>query len=319
MKNLVIVALLVVATIGQVLGQVTKEQISVADREISKAEVNFKKAEKSFESQKAKKIAELKRDYRRAEIAGNRSENKEEIDAALKATKRLQSQIDSVSASTANADMYAKRTELKKWQDKKTELTAKFLEVKDSKKTMANADTVTSAKSDPVALNIKKKSAKADDSSDEEAAAEPAKEPKEKADIYDRKVPTEVNRVDYKQRERSYDLRRSDLALTKIEQNINSAISPGGQESGYKVIFDNQYIEPVDFKVFRLNGEQYTSVMINPGVKRIKYFLPGKYVVQFYVAGKPSGAPRPLTIDGKTYDYNGESCFNFAYMPRFAN
>ncbi|MFA6417382.1 MAG: hypothetical protein WCW61_04295 [Patescibacteria group bacterium] len=319
MKNLVIVTLLVVATIGQVFGQATREQISVADREISKAGIELKKAEKSFESEKAKKLAELKRDYRKTEIAGNRSENKTEIDAALKATKKLQSQIDSISALTANANMYAKQTELKKWQDKKTELLAQFMEVKASKKTLANADTTKSAKSDPVALNIKKKSAKADDSSDEEAATKPAKEPKEKADIYDRKIPTEVNRIDYKQRERSYDLRGSDLLLTKIEQNINSAISPGGQEGGYKVIFDNQYIEPVDFKVFRLNGEQYTSVMINPGVKRIKYFLPGKYVVQFYVAGKPSGAPRPLTIDGKTYDYNGESCFNFAYMPRFAN
>ncbi|QQG52392.1 MAG: hypothetical protein HY931_03650 [Candidatus Falkowbacteria bacterium] len=317
MKNLVIVALLVVATIGQVFGQATREQIAIADREISKAEVSFKKAEKSFDSQKAKKIAELKRDYRKQEIAGNRSENKTEIDAALKATKKLQSQIDSVNALTANADMYAKKAELKKWQDKKAELLAQFLEVKDSKKTLANADTTKSAKSDPVALNIKKKSAKADDSSDEETAAKPAKEPKEKADIYDRKIPTEVNRIDYKQRDRSYDLRRDDLVLTKIEQNINSAISPGGQEGGYKVIFDNMYIEPVDFKVFRSNGEQYTSVMVKPGVKRTKYLLPGVYFVHFYVAGKPSGLPCKLTIDGKTYDYDGESCFNFAYMPRF--
>jgi hypothetical protein len=317
MKKIVILMLLVVATISQVFGQATREQISVADREISRASIELKKAERDFDSQKAKKVAELKRNYRKTEIAGNRSENKTEIDAALKATTKIKNQIDSVFKLTANADMYQKQQALKKWQDKKAELLAQFTEVKTSKKTLANADTTKSAKSDPVALNIKKKSAKADDPSDEETAAKPAKEPKEKVDIYDRKIPTEVNRIDYKQRERSYDLRRDDLVLTKIEQNINSTISPGGQEGGYKVIFDNQYIEPVDFKVFRLNGEQYTAIMIDPGIRSIKYFLPGKYVVRFYVSGKESGAPRPLTIDGKTYDYKGESCFNFAYMPRF--
>jgi hypothetical protein len=310
MKKIVILTLLVAATIGQLFSQVTREQIAVADREISRAEVNFKKAERAFDSQKAKQLAELKRDYRKQEIAGNRSQSKTEIDAALKATTKIKNQIDSVSALTANADMYVKQTELKKWQDKKAELLAQFTEVKASK--------TATAKSDPVKLDIKKKD-KAENSADTTKVAKAAKEPKPEPDIYDRKVPTEVNRVDYKQRERSYDLRRSDLVLTKIEQNINSAISPGGQEGGYKVIFDNMYIEPVDFKVFRISGEQYTSVMIDPGVRRTKYLLPGKYYVQFYVSGKQSGAPRPLTIDGKTYDYKGESCFNFAYMPRFAN
>jgi hypothetical protein len=320
MKNLVIMALVLVASMSQVFSQATREQISVADREIGKASIELKKAEKSFESQKAKQLAKFKSDYRKQEIIGNRSENKNEIAAALKVTTKIKSQIDSVSASTANANVYQAQQSLQKWQNKKTELLAQFTEVKPSKKSeTAKADTTKLAKSAPVKLEIKKKADKAENTSDEEIAIKPVKEEKEKPDVYDRKIPTEVRRVSYNRRDRSYDLRRDELVLAKVEQNINSAISPGAPEGGYKVIFDNQYIEPVNFVLRSLNSSVRKAIMISPGVRQTKYLLPGKYVVEFYVSGRLSGAPRPLTIDGQTSDYQGETCFGFVYMPRFAN
>jgi hypothetical protein len=301
MKKIVILILVVVATIGQVLAQATREQIAVADREISRAEVDFKKAERDFKSQKAKQLANLNRSSKKWMNVHERSESKTEISTAKDSIESLQHRIDSVSALTADANMYAKQKSLQKYKDERTKLLAQFLEIKSSEKTVVtnSADTTKLAKAEP--------------------AAKPAKATKEKADIYDRKIPTEVNRIDYKQRGRSYDLRRDDLVLTKIEQNINSAISPGGQEGGYKVIFDNQYVEPVNFVLRSINGSARKAIMVSPGIRQTKYLFPGKYVVEFYVNGRLSGAPRPLTIDGQTSDYQGETCFGFVYMPRFAN
>lgn len=314
MRNLVILAVLVVATMSQVFAQ-TSAQLNLADREVSKAEVAVKKAEKNFSSEKAKQLAELKRDLRRQEIIGERADTKDGIAAAAAKIKSLKAQIDSVSALTADKKMYESQQVLKSAESQRDSLKKAFLALKPVDK--KNETKKVSAESDPVALNIKKKSAKTDNSSDEEAVAKPAKEPKEKTDIYDRRIPTEVNRVDYNQRERSYTLRREDLVLSQIEKNISSAISPGASEGGYKVIFDNMYIEPVNFMLTAANGSARKAVMVDPGVRQTKYLLPGKYLVTFYVDGRPSGQPRNLVIDGQTCDYKGEACFGFVYMPRF--
>jgi hypothetical protein len=132
-----------------------------------------------------------------------------------------------------------------------------------------------------------------------------------------RSLPVEISRYHHSRRLRVNNLRRENLVLNKIEQNISSSISPSGQESGYKIIFDNMYREAVDFMVCSTDGAGRTSVMVDPGTMRTKYMLPGRYVVQFVVNGCSSGKSRVLNIDGQTSDYKGEACFGFVYMPRF--
>src|SRR5680860_74651 len=295
MKNLVILALLVVATIGQGFSQTMKEKINLTESQIKEISSDLKRSEKNFKSGKAKQLAELKRDYRKWQIAGSRSDDKTEIANALKATTRLQSQIDSINALTSNEEIDAQRDFLKSWQDKKAELIAQFMEVKSSKKTaLANSTDITKL-----------------------VALKPAKELKEKADIYDRRIPTEVTNLHYGRRTRSQELQVNDLVLVTVANNMNHAIIPTVSEGGLRVIFDNMYVEPVSFIVRAVNGIARKPIVVDQGKREAHNLLPGKYTVELYINGHISGAPRLLTIDGQTASYKGELCFGFVYAPRF--
>jgi len=311
MKNLVILVLVIVAIASQVFGQTKKEKIDLVESQIKTVSSDLKKSEKDFERSKAKQLAEWKKELRGWQIRGSRSDNKDEIATALKATTQLKSQIDSLTALKSNDAIDAQREFLESWKGKKNELMAQFVEADASEK-------VAEAKPKPTSTSVDslKLAAKAAKEAAKEAEKE-AREEKEKLATYDRAIPTEVRRVSYNRRNNSHDLRGNEIVLAQIEQNINSAISPGAPQGGYKVIFDNMYITPVNFIVKSTGGMARKAIVLGSNVRQTEFLLPGKYTVELYVNGRLSGCPRPLVIDGQSCTYQGETCFGFVYAPRF--
>ncbi len=305
-KMLVFVALMAVVAIGQSV--IAQDLVSV-NKEIKVAQAEVKKAEKDFESQNARNIAEIKRDIRIQEIQGKRSQNAEAKDAAAAEIKKLKLELDSVSKLESGDFVQNELAYLKSCQDKRAELLKAGIQI--------------SGTSAPVALNIKKaitpvdapkkaetqKVVKADDSKKSEAKEEIVEKE------INRTVPVEVSRYNKNRRSRANVLRVDELVISKIEQNISSAISPGGQESGYKVIFDNMYMRPATYIVTSA-GMARLAVTVEAKTRRTKFLMPGVYMVETYINGKKQELVNKLTIDGQVHDYKGESCFNFVYTPR---
>lgn len=133
----------------------------------------------------------------------------------------------------------------------------------------------------------------------------------------DRNVPREMSRYTKGRRERANTIRRQELVLSKIESNLNSAISPISNESGYKVIFDNQYSLRTTFILTGIDGGQRLAVSMAPKSKEVHYLIPGIYYVEYYISGRKLDKVDKLTIDGEIHYYNGEACYNFAYNDRY--
>jgi hypothetical protein len=129
-------------------------------------------------------------------------------------------------------------------------------------------------------------------------------------------VPKEMLKIEQKRRLRSNVVRREELVLEKIENNLGK-VEPSGNKAGYKVILDNQYHSRITFKIVAINGGDIQSSVVDSRKKETIYLLPGSYTVSFFNGGTQIGNPRSMTIDGRTHTYLGEECFNFAYMPRW--
>jgi len=137
----------------------------------------------------------------------------------------------------------------------------------------------------------------------------------------DQTIPKEMGKLTKSRRQNSNVIRREELVLVKIENNIGgtgAAINPNDEATGYKVIFDNKYSLSTTFALVPLNGGEKLSINLAPRTRADSYVLPGKYLVEFYVNGrKRDELTSPLTIDGTSHQYEGESCFGFVYKSRF--
>jgi len=142
------------------------------------------------------------------------------------------------------------------------------------------------------------------------------------AEFIDQPIPRQMSRLTKNRHRNSNVVRREELVLGKIENNIGStstaAIDPARQETGYKVIFDNKNSQSVTFILNPLDGGERLAINLAPRTRVVNYILPGRYLVYFYVNGrKREDLSAPLTIDGTRHQYEGENCFGFVYKARF--
>ena len=114
-------------------------------------------------------------------------------------------------------------------------------------------------------------------------------------------IPREMSCITKRRRERSNVIRRQELVLSKIEGNLNSTVNPGVSEGGYKVIFDNKYSLNTTFILLGVDGGQRLAVSLAGKTKERHYILPGRYVVEYYVAGRKMNEVGRLTIDGEAH------------------
>lgn len=130
-------------------------------------------------------------------------------------------------------------------------------------------------------------------------------------------IPREMTAVTRNRRQNSNVARREDLVLSKIEENINQAVSPACSEGGYKVIFDNKYNLNTTFILKGLDGGQRLAISMAPKTKERHNILPGKYLVEYYVSGHRMNSLDRLTIDGEIHYYESEPCFGFVAKQRY--
>ncbi|MFA6514093.1 MAG: hypothetical protein WCT50_02245 [Patescibacteria group bacterium] len=288
-KMLVVLVLMVVVTVGQSFAQ----GLASVERQIKKAKSELAQAEKKFEVEKTRKVFSLQREAKQQTLIGSRADDANKRDAAGILVKKLNEQADSVSKLVVTADQKVK------------DLTKALYEVQQEKIQLT-------AQSKPTKLNISAK-----DSTATVPTTTPMITKTPKADPMDRSIPTRLSRLNRNQRSRSHSTRLDELVITKVEENLNAAINPSGRQSGYKVIFDNMYVEPVNFIARQVGGIGEFSTMIPPKSMEVNYLLPGVYMIEIYINGRRSGEPRKMTIDGQEKKYQGMSCFNYAVAPRF--
>ncbi len=135
-------------------------------------------------------------------------------------------------------------------------------------------------------------------------------------------IPKEMGNVTVHRRLNSNVVRRQEMVIGKIENNLNGtsvSVAPTDTgmitSAGYKVIFHNYYYDNVNFRVEPLNGGDRTSYTLKSGGKEVHYLIPGSYLIHYYSAGTELCSPQIMTIDGQVRSYEGEPCYNFAYMP----
>lgn len=137
----------------------------------------------------------------------------------------------------------------------------------------------------------------------------------------DQSIPKEMGNLTKNRRQNSNVIRREELVLAKIENNIGgpyAAVDPNVEPTGYKVIFDNKYSLSTTFVLLPMNGGEKIAINLAPRSRTDNYILPGKYLVEFYVNGRRrDDLTSPLTIDGSSHSYEGESCFGFVFKSRY--
>ncbi|MDD2354196.1 MAG: hypothetical protein PHX76_02325 [Patescibacteria group bacterium] len=124
-------------------------------------------------------------------------------------------------------------------------------------------------------------------------------------------VPRELSYYRKLRRSRANEIRREELVLEKIENNINQRIEGGAVEGGYKVIFDNKYSQNVTFILRALDGSQRFAISLAPRTKERHYILPGSYQVEGIISGRRLRDVSYLNIDGEQHYYETEPCFGF--------
>lgn len=124
-------------------------------------------------------------------------------------------------------------------------------------------------------------------------------------------VPDELTILEKDRRLRANVLKRESMVIEKVKKNLSSL----DVSEGYKVIFDNQYSEPITFSLKPKDGGEKTAVHLRPKEIQRIYLVPGSYVVSFLNGGAIIGRPVDMNIDGQKKFYRGEECFAFAYMP----
>lgn len=132
-------------------------------------------------------------------------------------------------------------------------------------------------------------------------------------------IPREITRRPAIRRHRSNVLRREEMVLTKIENNLNqsssetTAYEPSQTETnGLKVIFDNKYYRSITFFLYPLDGGERIAVTTAAKNREVHYLIPGKYRVETAINNQVDTRRSTfLTIDGQTHYFEGESCFGF--------
>jgi hypothetical protein len=125
-------------------------------------------------------------------------------------------------------------------------------------------------------------------------------------------IPDELTPSEKIRRQIANIVKREAMVIAKINKNLSSTEATA---DGYKVILDNQYYMPITFAFSSLNGGERTAFNLESGKKATVYLLPGTYEVTFLSGGTQIGIAQKMTIDGQKRVYQGEECFNFAYMP----
>lgn len=131
------------------------------------------------------------------------------------------------------------------------------------------------------------------------------------------RIPREMSYSTKNRRLRSNVVRREELTLAKIENNINQAIVPVGSEGGYKVIFDNLYSQQVTFILRGMDGGQRMAVALQPRTMESHYVIPGRYSVEYVVGGRKLATVQKLTVDGEQHWYKSIPCFGFVYKAKY--
>jgi len=130
-------------------------------------------------------------------------------------------------------------------------------------------------------------------------------------------IPKELTILTKNRRLRANTIRREELVLSKIEDNISQQISPSGSEGGYKVIFDNKYSLGTTFILRGVDGGQRLAISLSPRTKERHYVLPGRYLVEYIVNGRKLSVISNLMVDGEKHYYESEPCFGFVYKSRY--
>lgn len=133
----------------------------------------------------------------------------------------------------------------------------------------------------------------------------------------ERNVPREMSWTTKRRRQRSNTIRREELTLSKIEENINQTINPSGKEGGYKIILHNEYSLNTTFILKGLDGGQRLAVSLPPKTKSRHYVLPDTYIVECWVAGRRQNQVYELTVDGQVHHHDEEPCFGFIHKARY--
>jgi hypothetical protein len=131
------------------------------------------------------------------------------------------------------------------------------------------------------------------------------------------KIPREMTILTHNRRLRANEVRREELVLSKIENNINQEISPASSEGGYKVIFDNKYSLTTTFILKGVDGGQRMAVALSGKTKERHHVIPGQYFVEYIVGGRKLSTVSKLTVDGEKHWYESEPCFGFVYKSRY--
>lgn len=128
-------------------------------------------------------------------------------------------------------------------------------------------------------------------------------------------IPREMRVVTKNRRLRANEVRREDLVISKIENNLNSAISPTADKSGYQIILDNKSPHLVTFMLRGIKGGESVSFTLSPRTKERHAVVPDVYFVDFFVNGRKvqTQEVNKMTIDGQVRYYEGEPTFGYAY------
>jgi len=126
-------------------------------------------------------------------------------------------------------------------------------------------------------------------------------------------VPKELSSRELDQRKNSFAVRRQEMLLEKISNNIHG--SRVDSSNGYKVVLDNNYYKTIVFDIVGNTGGDHASVVLRPKEKRYINLIPDTYTVKCLEGGRQLSS-RIMTIDGSMHDYKGEKCFNFAFVTR---
>jgi|GEM_PF-3508743 hypothetical protein len=135
-------------------------------------------------------------------------------------------------------------------------------------------------------------------------------------------IPREVAAHTETRRKRGNNLRREELVLKKIENNLSSIMNG---EGGLKVILKNDYNLPSTFYIYPTDGGEETSESLEksgaknsvgaPTDRKVIYLIPGIYSVACRRGSEQIRHLGILTIDGQKRGFRGEDCCNFAYAP----
>lgn len=128
-------------------------------------------------------------------------------------------------------------------------------------------------------------------------------------------VPKEITRYEAEARSMANDLRRQEMVLKKVENNLGQSKNDASSEDkGLKIIVENNYGADITFMICPIDGGEQTAVCLASKKMTEINLIPGKYIVSTYAGGRQIGEPRNLSVDGTIRNYKGKACYNFICM-----